>query len=145
MSYIQIYRWSNYIDKENFEKNVQLSWNSQKIQNFIFHTKLKTTKRDNLNFNIIKMLYQSSNIPRKMLYSAISAEILLIWKTIIMQFIITIQFIIFNVWKVPRNWIGFSQNSFVISPSLLYHLVRRDRGRFANEAFTSNLIVSLKQ
>ena len=26
------------------------------------------------------------------------------------------QFVIFNPWKVPWNWIAFSQNSFVISP-----------------------------
>ena len=37
------------------------------------------------------------------------------------------------------------QNSFVISPGSLYHLIRRDPGRLANEAFTSNPIVSLKQ
>ena len=36
-------------------------------------------------------------------------------------------------------------NSFVISPGLLYHLIRRDYGRLANEAFTSNPVVSLKQ
>ena len=45
------------------------------------------------------------------------------------------QFVIFNPWKVPWNWIAFYQNSFVISPVLLYHLVRRDTGRLENEAF----------
>ena len=40
---------------------------------------------------------------------------------------------------------AFSQNSFVISPGLLYHLIRRDSGRLANDAFTSNPIVSSKQ
>ena len=56
-----------------------------------------------------------------------------------------IQFVIFNPWKLPWNWISFYQNSFVASPGLLYHLIRRDYGRLANEAFTSNPIVSLKQ
>ena len=55
------------------------------------------------------------------------------------------QFVIFNTWKIPWNWIAFSQNSFVVSPGLLYHLIRRDYGRLANEAFTSNPIVSSKQ
>ena len=27
-----------------------------------------------------------------------------------------VQFVIFNPWKVPWNWIAFYQNSFVISP-----------------------------
>ena len=31
------------------------------------------------------------------------------------------------------------------SPGLLYHLIRRDTGRLANEAFTSNFIVSSRQ
>ena len=30
-------------------------------------------------------------------------------------------------------------------PGLLYHLIRRDTGRLANEVFTSNPIVSSKQ
>ena len=48
------------------------------------------------------------------------------------------QFLIFNPWKYPWNWIAFYQNSFVISPGLLCHLIRRDSGRLANGAFTSN-------
>ena len=40
----------------------------------------------------------------------------------------TNQFAIFNPWKVPWNWMAFYQNSFVISPGLLYHLIRRDMG-----------------
>ena len=56
-----------------------------------------------------------------------------------------IQFVIFNPWKLPWNWIAFYQNSFAISPGLLYHLIRGDYGRLVNEAFTSNPIVSLKQ
>ena len=40
---------------------------------------------------------------------------------------------------------AFSQNYFVVSPGLLYHLIRRDSARLANEAFTSNPIVSSKQ
>ena len=56
-----------------------------------------------------------------------------------------LQFVIFNPWKLPWNWIAYYRNSFVISPGLLYHLIRRDYGGLANEAFTSNLIVSLKQ
>ena len=55
-----------------------------------------------------------------------------------------LQFVIFNPRKVPWNWIAFSQNSFFIS-CLLYHLIRRDTGRLASEAFTLNLIVSTKQ
>ena len=55
------------------------------------------------------------------------------------------QFIIFNPWKVPWNWIAFYQNSFVMSPGSLYHLIRRDSGRLANEALTSNPIVFSKQ
>ena len=39
---------------------------------------------------------------------------------------------------------AFSQNSFVISPGLLDHLIRCDTGRLANEAFTSNPIVMSK-
>ena len=38
------------------------------------------------------------------------------------------QFVIFNPWKVSWNRIAFSQNSFVISPGLLYHLIRSDTG-----------------
>ena len=55
------------------------------------------------------------------------------------------QFVIVNPWKVPWNWIVFYQNYFVISPGLLYHLIRRDTGGLANETFTSNPIVSSKQ
>ena len=61
------------------------------------------------------------------------------------QLSLSIQFEIFNPWKVPWNWIAFCQNYFVLSHSLLYHLIRSDTGRLANEAFTSNSIVSSKQ
>ena len=44
-----------------------------------FKTKLYD-KRDNFDFNIIRMPYKSSNIPQKMFYSAMSAEILRICK-----------------------------------------------------------------
>ena len=55
---------------------------------------------------------------------------------------VSLQFAIFNPWKVPWNWIAFYQSSFVISPGwLLYQLIRRDTGRLANEAFTSNPIL----
>ena len=57
---------------------------------------------------------------------------------------IYLQFVIFNPWKIPWNWIAFYQNSFVLSPGSLYHLIRRDSGRLSNEAFTSNFIVSSK-
>ena len=50
-----------------------------------------------------------------------------------------------NPWKVPRNWIAFYQKTFVLSPGLLYHLIRRETGRFANDAFPSNPIISSKQ
>ena len=39
----------------------------------------------------------------------------------------------------------FYQNSLVISPGLLYHLIRRSSGRLASKAFTSNRIASSKQ
>ena len=39
----------------------------------------------------------------------------------------------------------FFQNRFVISPGFLYHLIRHDSGQLANEAFTSNSVVSWKQ
>ena len=55
------------------------------------------------------------------------------------------QFLIFNPWKVPWKWIAFYQNYFVISPGLLYHLIRRDSGWLAKEAFISNAIVSSKR
>ena len=45
------------------------------------------------------------------------------------------QFVIFNPWKVPWNWVAFSYNSFVIPPDL----IRRDTGCLANEAFFSIL------
>ena len=51
----------------------------------------------------------------------------------------------FNPWSGPWNWIVFSKNSFVISPGLLHHLIRRDIGRLVNDAFTSNPIISLAQ
>ena len=56
-----------------------------------------------------------------------------------------IQFVTFNPWKTLCNWIAFYQNSFVIWPGSLYHLIRCDSGRLANEAFTSNPIVSSEQ
>ena len=37
--------------------------------------------------------------------------------------------------RVELNRIAFSENSFVISPGLLYHLITRNTGRLANEAF----------
>ena len=55
------------------------------------------------------------------------------------------QFVIFNLWKFPWNWIAFSQNSFVISPGLLYHLIRRDNRWLVNETFMSNPFVSSKK
>ena len=58
---------------------------------------------------------------------------------------VTVQLLIFNPWKVPWNWIAFSQNYFVISPGLLYHLIRRDTGQLANEVFTANPIVSSRK
>ena len=60
-------------------------------------------------------------------------------------YIVSLQFVIFNPSKVSWNWMAFYQNSFVISPGSLYHLIRRDCGRLSNEAFTSNPIVSSKQ
>ena len=47
--------------------------------------------------------------------------------------------------KTPVELNSLFSKFFVISPGLVYHLIRRDTGRLANEAFTSNLIVSSKQ
>ena len=55
------------------------------------------------------------------------------------------QFVIFNPWKTPWNWLAFCQNPFVISPGSLYHLIRRNSRRLANEAVTSNPIIPSKQ
>ena len=51
----------------------------------------------------------------------------------------------FKSMKSPVELNSLSQKSFVISLGLLYQLIRRDSGRIANEAFTSNPIVSSKQ
>ena len=51
----------------------------------------------------------------------------------------------FQSMKSPVELNTFYQNSFVISPGLLYYLIRRNTRRLANEAFTSNPIVSSKQ
>ena len=59
-----------------------------------------------------------------------------------------IQFVTFNPRKVPWNWIAFSQNSFVISRGLSYHLIRRDTGPYALDdlqILLSNLVISSKQ
>ena len=54
-----------------------------------------------------------------------------------------VQFGNFNPWKVV---LAFSQNSFVISTGLLYHLITHDSWWLASKAFVlSNPIVSLKQ
>ena len=47
--------------------------------------------------------------------------------------------------KSPVKLNSLSSKFFVISLSLLYHLIGRDSGRLANKAFTSNPIVSSKQ
>ena len=62
-----------------------------------------------------------------------------------MSFNLVTQFVIFNPWKAPWKWITISQNSFVISPALLYHLIRGDTGLLANEIFTLNPIISSKK
>ena len=51
----------------------------------------------------------------------------------------------FQSMKSPVELNNLYENSFVISPGLLHHLIRRDAGRLTNEAFTSNTIVSSKQ
>ena len=83
------------INNSNFEKNIRNVYPAElelkkenrndnsanfldlniEINNSKFITKLYD-KRDNFDFNIIRMLHQSSNIPKKMFYSAMSAEIL---------------------------------------------------------------------
>ena len=47
--------------------------------------------------------------------------------------------------KSRETEIAFSQNSFVTSPALLCHLIRRDSGDLQKKAFASHPIVSLKQ
>ena len=58
---------------------------------------------------------------------------------------VPIQFVIFNPsMKSPEELNSLLSNSFVVSPGLLYHLIRRDPERLSKEAFTSNLTVSSK-
>ena len=59
-----------------------------------------------------------------------------------MMFIVTVCD--FQSMKSPME-LNSLLSKFVISPGLLYHLIRRDSGRLANEAFSSNPIVSSKQ
>ena len=47
--------------------------------------------------------------------------------------------------KTPVELNSLLSNFFCYTPGLLYHLIRRDYGRLANEAFTSICIVSFKQ
>ena len=58
--------------------------------------------------------------------------------------LVLFQFVIFHSWKVPRNW-NLVSKFFCYITWLLYQPSRRDTGRLANEAFTSNRIVSSKQ
>ena len=51
----------------------------------------------------------------------------------------------FQSMESPVELVAFSQNSFVISPDSLYQLIRRDTGRLANKAVTSNSTISSKQ
>ena len=75
-----------------FEIFIQQSWNSKKrepnatfldlninVKSPRFQTK-SYDKWNNFNFNIIRIPYKSSNIPQKMFYSAMSAEIIRICK-----------------------------------------------------------------
>ena len=55
------------------------------------------------------------------------------------------MFLIFNPWKAQWKWIAVTQNSFIVSPGLLYHLTRGDTGRLVNEIVSSNPIDSLKE
>ena len=64
-----IYLFQLELEKEKqIDKNVNFLNLNIQIQNFRFETKLYN-KRDNFNFDIIKMSYKSSNIPQKMVYS----------------------------------------------------------------------------
>ena len=47
--------------------------------------------------------------------------------------------------KIPEELNSLSSKFFCYITWLLYQLIRRDTERLANEAFTSNSIVSLKQ
>ena len=71
---------------------VRLSWNSKKktklmeTHNFLdLNVKIQDSKLcdkpDNINFNIIRMSYKLNDIPHKMFYSAISADMLRISQT----------------------------------------------------------------
>ena len=55
------------------------------------------------------------------------------------------MFLIFNPWKALWKLIAVTQNSFIVSPGLLYHLTRGDTGRLVNEIVPSNPIDSLKE
>ena len=65
------------------------------------------------------------------------------------EFCLVIIYILYSVcnfqaMKSPMELNSLLSNSFVISPGLLYHLIRRDSAQLANEAFTSSPIVSSK-
>ena len=47
--------------------------------------------------------------------------------------------------KSPVELNSLLSKFFCLSPGSLHHLIRRDSGRLANEAFTSNPIISSKQ
>ena len=47
--------------------------------------------------------------------------------------------------KSPAELNRLLSKLFCYRPGLLFHLIRRDNGRLADEAFTSNPIISLKQ
>ena len=79
---------------------------------------------------------------KKDCFSFLDVKISCINKQLVKKRVVYFQFLIFNPWKVPWNWIAFSQNSFFTSPGLLWHLMRRDSVRLAHEAFTSNPIVN---
>ena len=51
----------------------------------------------------------------------------------------------FQSMKSPVELNSHLSNFFCYAPGLLYHLIRRDYGRLANNAFTSIRIVSFKQ
>ena len=51
----------------------------------------------------------------------------------------------FQSMKSPVELNSLYQYSFVILPDMLQYMIRHETGRIANEAFTSNPIVSSKQ
>ena len=121
-----------YISPLKFSDLFSKFWKHQRSLQVWFHNvwKYQRQKRRTLNYEAFLLITLVNSTP-----------FLIHSRTFHMLY----KFVIFNPWKASWNWIAFYQNSFVISPGSLYHLIRRDPGRLTNEAFTANPIVSSKQ